>query len=226
MHGAIYSSATWVDDIPTVQTVAAAGVDAVAIDMPGSGQSSAAPDGSDPAGFAAALLAALAPAPAGVVAVSPSASGAYGIPLAADRPDLLCGYVPVAPSVPSGYGESADNAAALPVMAVVGERDSPASTETVARIFKNTKKEVRSHFPLTLSLFVQLARVAGHRRRGARRVPERPRPLAPAPLQLPERRRLSEDGRGRDERRQRIPEERRCQGLGNKTFEVNRKAVG
>ncbi len=35
LHGAIYSSNTWVSTLPTIQTMAAAGFDVVAVDLPG-----------------------------------------------------------------------------------------------------------------------------------------------------------------------------------------------
>jgi abhydrolase domain-containing protein 14 len=117
LHGARYSSATW-RELGTLDALAREGFRAVAVDLPGFGQSppSTVPDDE----LLARLLAALELERPLVVA--PSMSGGFALPLAARRPELLAGLVAIAPGAIERYaGELAGSA--LPALIVWGSKD-------------------------------------------------------------------------------------------------------
>lgn len=91
LHGSSYTSSVW-DRTGLLDDVTEAGWRAVAIDLPGHGQTrrSAIP----PARFIEQLMSVVVSNP---VIVSPSASGRYSLPVVARTPHLLRGFVPVAP---------------------------------------------------------------------------------------------------------------------------------
>jgi pimeloyl-ACP methyl ester carboxylesterase len=98
LHGASFHSGTW-QELGTIDTLAAAGLRVVAIDLPGYGKS---PESSVPSGdYLAALIPEL-----GLdrpVIVSPSMSGRFSLPLLVGHQDLVGGYVPVAPAGATQY---------------------------------------------------------------------------------------------------------------------------
>lgn len=123
LHGGKYHSGTW-EELGTLTWLARRGVHAVAVDLPGFGETPAI-DG-DRGEFLAALLEALALERP--VIVFPSMSGSFAIPFLIAHPDRVRGAVPVAPV---GVERLADLDAPLQVPALVcwGERDElfPAS---------------------------------------------------------------------------------------------------
>ncbi|MEZ5377547.1 MAG: alpha/beta hydrolase [Acidimicrobiales bacterium] len=120
LHGAAYSSQTWVDN-GILASVVADGHRAVAIDLPGTGASDPVELANDE--FLVELFAALGLDPVATVIVSPSMSGTYSL-LALRHPFFadLAGYVPVAPV---GSSEFASRGAPVDVPALVvwGDRD-------------------------------------------------------------------------------------------------------
>lgn len=92
LHGARFSAETW-RQLGTLERLAAAGYRAVALDLPGHGESE--PSQIPPADFLVAVLPLLAGQP--VVVVSPSMSGAYSLPLLARRPAQVAAFVALAP---------------------------------------------------------------------------------------------------------------------------------
>ena len=90
LHGARFSSATWIE-LGTLEHVAAAGHRAVAVDLPGYGESGAVE--SEPAVFLGALIDALDLGRP--VLVSPSMSGAFALPFVTSWPERVAGFVPV-----------------------------------------------------------------------------------------------------------------------------------
>lgn len=93
LHGARFSSATW-EELGTLDALAAADLRAVAVDLPGYGESTCATN--DPPAFLRELLVRLdLERP---VVVAPSMSGTFALPAACDAPDLFSGFVPVAPA--------------------------------------------------------------------------------------------------------------------------------
>ncbi len=92
LHGAAFDSGTW-QELGTLDVLAAAGYRAVAIDLPGYGQSKDA--SAKPAEFLIDFLPVLDIGRP--VVVSPSMSGRFSFPLIFLRPELVSGYVPIAP---------------------------------------------------------------------------------------------------------------------------------
>lgn len=101
LHGAAFSSDTW-RELGTLQTLAALGYTAAAIDLPGPGfrRSQSVGAVSEEGGGRAAWLDSVRlqlELGGRVVVVSPSLSGQYSVPLLLRQPGWLAGYVPVAP---------------------------------------------------------------------------------------------------------------------------------
>jgi len=119
LHGAAFSSQTWVDRVPTIATLAALGHEVIAIDLPGFGKSGrSVPNKGE---YLATLIDTLSPAAAPVV-VTPSASGAFIFPLLNKSPDKVSGWVPVAPVSASSSREFYQGLT-VPTLIVYGERD-------------------------------------------------------------------------------------------------------
>ncbi|KAG0719499.1 Protein ABHD14B [Chionoecetes opilio] len=93
LHGAAFKSATWLD-LNTINLLAGMGHRVIAVDLPGFGESKRAAV-QDKAEYLRSLLARLeANKP---ILVSPSMSGGFSIPFLTQHPEVLAGYVPVAP---------------------------------------------------------------------------------------------------------------------------------
>jgi len=121
LHGAAFTSQTWIDKVPTLRTLAALGHGVIAIDLPGYGKSRQAsvPDNGE---FLARLIQSLAGKQP--IVVSPSMSGSFIIPMLANPQyrDLISGWVPVAP-VSTGLVASFGSQLLTPTLIVVGEKD-------------------------------------------------------------------------------------------------------
>ncbi len=118
LHGGRFSSDNW-RQLGTLETLAAAGYRAIAVDLPGFGgsRSSRVPTKD----FLASLLPLLSGEP--VVVVSPSMSGAFSLPLVAHRPRLVAGLVALAPDgIEDSLRELANNP--TPILALWGEADT------------------------------------------------------------------------------------------------------
>lgn len=116
LHGASYTSEIW-EQRGLLDHVAAAGRRAVAVDLPGAGDTPA--SGEDPVAFLDELLTALDAEQ--IVLVAPSASGSYALPYLAERPERLAGFVPVAPV--GGDTFTWPGGEAPPTVVVLGEQD-------------------------------------------------------------------------------------------------------
>ena len=133
LHGASFTSATW-QELGTLDLLAGRGLRVVAIDLPGFGQS----EETDlpPEEFLAAALPALGVARP--ILVSPSMSGAYSFPLLEAHPEMIAGFVGVAPA---GVPQWAPKLQGSPVPALVvwgtADRVFPVEqAKTLATCFK------------------------------------------------------------------------------------------
>jgi abhydrolase domain-containing protein 14 len=117
LHGASFSAQTW-HELGTLVLLAQHGYRAVAIDLPGFGQSESWEF--TPLDFLLALLEQL---PLGKpILVSPSLSGMYSLPLVVAHPDKLTGFVPIAPVGISTYQQQLQGNL-LPTLAIWGSND-------------------------------------------------------------------------------------------------------
>ena len=129
LHGGAYTSRIW-DQRGILDAVAGHGERAVAVDLPGSGDTPDQPS-NDTRGRSSVsdgtLLRSLITelgGPERVVLVSPSASGRYSLTYLAQYPkDRLAGFVAVAPVGIAGFRRSAD-AAKVPALLVWGAKDT------------------------------------------------------------------------------------------------------
>lgn len=117
LHGASFQAETW-RETGTLETLAEAGYRAVAVDLPGFGQSP--PASVDAKTWLGTLLDQFdLPAP---VVVSPSMSGRFSLPLVTGRPERVSGFVAVAPVELAAYVQQLHRITA-PVLAVWGAND-------------------------------------------------------------------------------------------------------
>ena len=123
LHDSGLTSAIWIN-IGTFEILAELGYRALAVDLPGHGNSK---DGNIPysrdeiLGYMTNLLAALKlhlP-----VLVSPGKSGEYAMPLVMAYPHVLRGLVAIAPSDTSHYSTSEYKKLTVPLLAMFGEKD-------------------------------------------------------------------------------------------------------
>ena len=135
LHGASFSAQTW-QDLGTLALLAGQGYRAVAVDLPGFGQSEPGkPD--QPEAFLAEVMEQLTlDRP---VLVSPSMSGGYSLPLVARHPEKLHGFVAVAPvSIARYEPELAGNQ--LPTLALWGGDDRIVPLEQAERLVRALPK--------------------------------------------------------------------------------------
>ena len=139
LHGGSFSAQTWLD-LGTLVLLAEKGYRAVAVDLPGFGQSEQAPG---PAGdFLLDLMDRLDLKKPAVI--SPSMSGRYSLPLVTRHPEKLSGFVAVAPVTIPSY-EDQLKGIDLPTLAIWGSDDSivPVNqAERLVRLMANAEKVI------------------------------------------------------------------------------------
>lgn len=125
LHGARFSSQNW-RELGTLELLAAAGRRAVAVDLPGYGESTATETA--PADFILALLEALGLRQA--LIVSPSMSGCFSLPFLARHPERVAGFVPVAPACI----EQVKGPVSVPTLVLWGAKDRILPPERAPRL--------------------------------------------------------------------------------------------
>ncbi|KAM5147995.1 protein ABHD14A-like [Mantella aurantiaca] len=103
LHGRSFTSKTW-EDLGTLQILSEHGYRAVAVDLPGYGQSLQAQPMSSEKGRTDYLLHIMeALGGRQPVLISPSMSGMFSLPLLLQHPDRLRGFIPIAPVGTKSY---------------------------------------------------------------------------------------------------------------------------
>ncbi|MEM7354125.1 MAG: alpha/beta hydrolase [Acidobacteriota bacterium] len=117
LHGARFSAQTW-RDLGTLELLSRQGYRALALDLPGYGQSEASEIPRE------RVLGSLLPliSDRSVVVVSPSMSGSFSFPLLTRRSSLVAGFVPVAPAAIAPHLEAVRNTK-VPTLIFWGEND-------------------------------------------------------------------------------------------------------
>ncbi|KAG7280570.1 hypothetical protein CRUP_028296 [Coryphaenoides rupestris] len=136
LHGIRFTSENWLS-IGTLETLAKAGCRAVAIDLPGLGQSKSA--------AAPAALGELAPGGFlkqvceklsldSVVVISPSLSGMYSLPFLMQHQPAVRAYVPVAPICTEKFTAEQYHAVQTPTLIVYGDQDTQLGELTLGNL--------------------------------------------------------------------------------------------
>ncbi len=122
LHGAKYSSKTW-EELGTLALLATNGYRAIAIDLPGFGESQAAEV--DAARFVLELCDSLSISKCALI--SPSMSGRFAFPFVATHPERVAAFIPIAPV---GIVEFSPKLASLaaPTLVVWGANDAVIAT--------------------------------------------------------------------------------------------------
>ncbi|KAG2451581.1 hypothetical protein HYH02_004178 [Chlamydomonas schloesseri] len=146
LHGAKYNSDFWLK-LGTLKMVAEAGVRAMAIDLPGYGDTPALPysDNNMRSELVRTVVeAAWARVNATVVLVSPSMSGRYSIPFLDRHGVMLTSYVAVAPiGVRDWGGPWEDTHKRVCALAVYGSKDALVpDAERLTKLFQNSWKVI------------------------------------------------------------------------------------
>ena len=128
LHGAAFNAETW-RKLGTLAHLAGAGCKAIALDLPGHGESP--PATVDPPSLLRAAIAALAIPPP--ILVAPSMSGRFAFPLIVQHPQSIAAFVPVAPV---GVNEHAQRLpeVKLPTLIVWGDQDRLMPVAEAARL--------------------------------------------------------------------------------------------
>ena len=144
LHGASFSSKTW-QELGTIELLADKGYRAIAVDLPGFGQSEA--SNAAPAEFMPALFKALdVHSP---VLLAASMSGAFAYPMVEPDPPLVRGLVAVAPVLTDTYAKKLEGRS-FPLLIVWGGADTicpPAHADLLARSIKGSTKLVLEGAP-------------------------------------------------------------------------------
>jgi len=125
LHGAAFTSQTWVDKVQTIATLAALGHRVMAIDLPGFGKTKVYDKEAteDKGSYLAEVIDTLTTPGEKPVVITPSMSGSFIIPMLARSPEKISAWVPVAP-VSTDKGRTYFPKLEIPTMIVYGELDT------------------------------------------------------------------------------------------------------
>lgn len=136
LHGAAFRATEW-QELGILEACAARGLRAIALDLPGHGRSD--PSARQPEAFLRAFL--VAAGLARPVLVVPSMSGRFALPLLASWPDLVRGFVAVAPAGAERYADRL-RGTVIPALVVWGTNDTVlphAGAEVLAGVLQNAE---------------------------------------------------------------------------------------
>ncbi|KAM4821686.1 protein ABHD14A isoform 2-T2 [Thomomys bottae] len=123
LHGKAFSSHTW-EQLGTLQLLSQRGYRAIALDLPGFGNSAASREASTEVGRAKLLERVLQDLEVhNAVLVSPSLSGLYALPFLMQGHRQLQGFVPIAPTSTQNYTQEQFWAVKTPTLILYGELD-------------------------------------------------------------------------------------------------------
>ncbi|KAK6480791.1 protein ABHD14B isoform X1 [Huso huso] len=142
LHGIRFSSETWLK-LNTLERLAEAGYRAVAIDLPGLGNSKEAKapaqvDEPAPGSFLKQVSEGLQLGPA--VVISPSLSGMYSLPFLFQHNDLVKAYIPVAPICTEKFTAEQYSSIETPALIVYGDQDTQ-----LGEVSLNNLKNLSNH---------------------------------------------------------------------------------
>ncbi|CAL8337416.1 unnamed protein product [Lota lota] len=138
LHGIRFTSENWLN-IGTLETLAKAGCRAVAIDLPGFGQSksAAAPAAVGelaPGGFLKQVCEKLGLD--SVVVISPSLSGMYSLPFIMEHQPAIRAYIPVAPICTDKFTVEQYRTVKIPTLIVYGDQDDQLGEVSLGNLSK------------------------------------------------------------------------------------------
>lgn len=134
LHGKAFNSHTW-EQLGTLQLLSQRGYRAVALDLPGFGNSAPSKEASTEAGRAALLERALRDLEVqNAVLVSPSLSGHYALPFLMRGHHQLHGFVPIAPTSTQNYTQEQFWAVKTPTLILYGELDHILARESLRQL--------------------------------------------------------------------------------------------
>uniref|UniRef100_A0ABI8A1K5 Abhydrolase domain containing 14A n=1 Tax=Felis catus TaxID=9685 RepID=A0ABI8A1K5_FELCA len=134
LHGKAFNSHTW-EQLGTLQLLAQRGYRAVALDLPGFGNSAPSKEASTEAGRAELLERVLRDLEVrNAVLVSPSLSGRYALPFLIQGHHQLRGFVPIAPASTQNYTQEQFWAVKTPTLILYGELDRILARESLRQL--------------------------------------------------------------------------------------------
>lgn len=134
LHGKAFNSHTW-EQLGTLQLLSKRGYRAVAVDLPGFGNSAPSKEVSTESGRVELLEGVLRDLQLqNTVLVSPSLSGSYALPFLMQSHHQLCGFVPIAPTSTRNYAQEQFQAVKTPTLILYGELDHTLARESLQQL--------------------------------------------------------------------------------------------
>lgn len=134
LHGKAFNSHTW-EQLGTLQLLSKKGYRAVAVDLPGFGNSAPSKEVSTESGRVELLEGVLRDLQLqNTVLVSPSLSGSYALPFLMQSHHQLCGFVPIAPTSTRNYAQEQFQAVKTPTLILYGELDHTLARESLQQL--------------------------------------------------------------------------------------------
>ncbi|KAM9096876.1 protein ABHD14A [Sarcophilus harrisii] len=134
LHGKAFTSHIW-QQLGTLEILSRRGYRAIALDLPGFGNSFPLPAARTEAGRADLLHQVLQDLKVkNLVLVSPSLSGLYSLPFLMRTHQQLCGFVPIAPTFTENYTYKQFSAIKTPTLIVYGALDKGLAQESLHKL--------------------------------------------------------------------------------------------